>query len=98
MAGNDDSDYDRLLAEVEAATGRTQPTGRTQTPRAGAGGEPQPQKRRRGRRSDVALAAAAVAGGGVFVLFALLPFLGAISGAIGAFLGAYVAVFLLRRG
>ena len=39
----------------------------------------------------------AVAGAGVWVLFALLPFLRAGSGAAGAFLATFVAVLLLRR-
>jgi hypothetical protein len=38
-----------------------------------------------------------VAGVGVWVLFALLPFLRATSGGVGAFLAAFVAVLLLRR-
>ncbi len=33
----------------------------------------------------------------VFGLFSVLPFLGATSGAAGAFLGTFVAVLLLRR-
>jgi hypothetical protein len=41
--------------------------------------------------------AGAVAGAGVWVLFALLPFLRAGSGGVGAFLATFVAVLLLPR-
>jgi hypothetical protein len=50
-----------------------------------------------GGRGRSAVVAAAVAYGGVFVIFALLPFFGALSGAAGAALAAFVTVLLLRR-
>ena len=50
-----------------------------------------------GRRVRVAVLSGAVAGAAVWVLFALLPFLRAGSGATGAALATFVAVLLLRR-
>jgi len=86
------TDIDKLLAEVDAMTGGGSVAGRPATPpaRAEAGGG------LTGRVRTAALAGV-VAGGAVFVLFALLPFLGAGSGATGAFLATFVAVVLLRR-
>jgi hypothetical protein len=48
-------------------------------------------------RLRAAVLAGAVAGVGVWVMFALLPFLRAGSGGTGAFLAAFVAVLLLYR-
>jgi hypothetical protein len=48
-------------------------------------------------RLRAAVLAGVVAGAGVWVLFALLPFLRAGSGGSGAFLAAFVAVLLLYR-
>jgi hypothetical protein len=50
-----------------------------------------------GRRFRVAVAAGTVAGVAVWVLFALLPFLKATSGGIGAAIAAFFAVLVLRR-
>jgi hypothetical protein len=44
-----------------------------------------------------ATVSAAVAGVGVWLIFAVLPFLRAPSGAIGAFLATFVAVLVFRR-
>jgi hypothetical protein len=48
-------------------------------------------------RVRTAATAGVVGGGVVWVIFAVLPFLRAGSGAIGAFLATFVAVLLLRR-
>ena len=50
-----------------------------------------------GRRFRIAVLSGAVAGGAVWVLFAVLPFLRAGSGGAGAALATFVAVLLLRR-
>jgi hypothetical protein len=86
------TDVDKLLAEVDAMTGGTtarrpaaQPPARTEP----AGGFT--------ARVRTAATAGVVGGGVVWVMFAVLPFLRAGSGAIGAFLATFVAVLLLRR-
>ncbi|MEO7979421.1 MAG: hypothetical protein ABI807_00735 [Sporichthyaceae bacterium] len=87
------SDAERLLAEVEGMlTGTSASAGPVQ--RAGADERP---RRRVRARLRAALLAGAVAGTGVWVLFALLPFLRATSGGIGAFLAVTAATFVLRR-
>jgi hypothetical protein len=100
VAGSDErSEIDKLLADVEGtlsgrATGGTDPAvrqGRTPAPPA------ESWRTRLADRRRVALVAALAAGGGVWLLFAFLPFLGAISGGLGAFLGTFLAVLLLRR-
>ena len=101
MAGDQSSDYDRLLAEVEASMAdKPKPVRREQTapvpvPRADA----VPERRQGGlqRRIRTATVAAVTGAAGVFVIFAVLPFFRAPSGAIGAGLATFVAVFLLRR-
>ena len=50
-----------------------------------------------GRRFRAAALSGVVAGGVVWVLFAVLPFLRAGSGGAGAALATFVAVLLLRR-
>jgi hypothetical protein len=85
-------DIDKLLAEVERTLG-------------GAAGAPRPSRehapaRRAGgpvARVRTAAVSGVVAAVVVWVAFALLPFLGATSGAAGAFLAAFVAVLVLRR-
>jgi hypothetical protein len=88
------TDIEKLLAEVDGSL-----SGRPATPARHA--EPATPATRalgglrtRARGSVVAGAAAAVTVGGLFVL---LPFLGAISGAAGAFLGAFAVALVLRR-
>jgi hypothetical protein len=49
------------------------------------------------RRVRAAAVAGAVGGVGVWLLFAILPFLHAASGGFGAFLATFVAVLLFRR-
>ncbi|NHC44400.1 hypothetical protein [Motilibacter aurantiacus] len=103
MARRDDpDDIDALLAEVDRTLGDAPSGG---APRAGKGASPvpsgrSPEPRARGSLPDRARTAALSAAAGaavVFALFAFLPFLGAWSGAAGAFLATFVAVFLLRR-
>jgi hypothetical protein len=97
MADRDEgTDIDKLLAEVDgmvgggsapaARSGSRQPAARADE---GAGGFT--------ARVRTAAVAGAVGGGAVWVLFALLPFLRATSGGVGAFLATFVAVLLLRR-
>jgi hypothetical protein len=89
-------DIEKLLAEVDATLGET--PARPQA-RAGAG---KPPAERQGvglaARVSTATVAAAVAAAVVWVAFFFLPFLGATSGAAGAFLGTFIAVLILRRG
>jgi hypothetical protein len=88
------SDIDKLLAEADGVL-------------AGAGATPvragQPQ---RGTESEPgrlvqqlrsAAVSGAVAAAAVWFLFAVLPFLRATSGAVGAFLAAFMAVLVFRR-
>jgi hypothetical protein len=88
------TDIDKLLAEADQmlAGGGAAPV-RAVQPREGT--EPEP-----GRLVQQVRAAAisgAVAAGAVWVLFAVLPFLRAGSGAVGAFLAAFTAVLVFRR-
>lgn len=94
MADRDEgTDIDKLLAEVERSLGGKPPAtpagGEAARSEAGSGGL---VSRARGAAMGGAAAAAVV-----WVIFALLPFLRAPSGAIGAFIAAFVAVFVLRR-
>jgi hypothetical protein len=104
---NPRDDIDKLLAEVDRMTGERPATPSTPpVPRARRrrGSEPVPDDdslgsvvHDLGRRGRTAVVAAAVAYAGVFVIFAVLPFFGALSGAAGAALATFVAVLLLRR-
>jgi hypothetical protein len=92
------SDIDKLLAEVDGMLeGGTGSKGGTAARR----GSSEPARVDEGGGFPARVRAAAmtglVAGGAVWVLFALLPFLRATSGGIGAFLATFVAVLLLRR-
>ncbi len=85
------SETDRLLAEVDSMlaggpTRSVQPHGPTTEPE-----DPVVARLR------TAVLAGALAGGAVWVLFALLPFLRATSGGVGAFLAAFTATLLFRR-
>jgi hypothetical protein len=88
------SDIDKLLAEVESSlSGKpapATPARRDEAPVATSGGGLR-------ARTRTAVVVGAGSAGVVLLLFALLPFLGAISGAAGAFLGAFVAALLFRR-
>jgi uncharacterized membrane protein len=94
MADRDKSnDIDRLLAEVENTLGgrpANQPAARKATPA-------EPSSGGLTARMRTAAIAGAVASVVVWFLFAMLPFLGATSGAAGAFLGTFFAVLVLRR-
>jgi hypothetical protein len=104
---NPHDDIDKLLAEVDRMTGdRPAAASPPAVPksRRRRGSEPVPEDDSLGAvfhdlggRGRSAVVAAAVAYGGVFVIFALLPFFGALSGAAGAALAAFVTVLLLRR-
>lgn len=93
MATRDEpSETDRLLAEVDSMlTGKREPARSVQ---------PHGEVHRSGplvARLRTAALYGVGAGAGVWVLFALLPFLRAGSGAVGAFLATFVAVALFRR-
>jgi len=98
-------DIDKLLAEVDRMTGDAPRPGASPVPRArrrAAAAAPEGDSlaavgRDLAGRGRTAAVAAVVAGAGVFAVFAVLPFLGAFSGAAGAALGTFVAVLLLRR-
>jgi hypothetical protein len=85
------SEVDRLLAEVDGMLGDG--PRRSVQPH----GPAEPASRPLVGRVRSALVAGAAAGVGVWVLFALLPFLRAGSGGVGAFLATFVAVLLLPR-
>jgi hypothetical protein len=99
MAERDDthpdgpSDIEKLLAEVERtlAAGTAQPAARRER------GEPEPARGGLSARLRTASVSGAAAAAVVWVLFALLPFLRATSGAVGAFLATFVVVLLLPR-
>lgn len=86
------TDADKLLAEVDHML--SGPSGARPAKR-----EPEQDQRSGGLRARVRAAAVtgAVGAGFVWLLFAFLPFLGATSGAAGAFLAGFVAVLVLRR-
>jgi|SRR5262245_5676185 len=90
-----DSEYDRLLAEVDSALGG-KPDRAVVPASGGAPTRPTWRERLRQRSSNAAVAGG-LAAGGVFLLFALLPFLGAPSGAVGAFVGVFAYALLMRR-
>ncbi|MGH8893694.1 MAG: hypothetical protein ACRDWY_10400 [Actinomycetes bacterium] len=94
MAGRDDkrNEIDKLLAEVESTL-----SGGPVTP--AARDENGVERARRGIASRVQGAATAglTAAVAVWLLFAILPFLRATSGAVGAFLATFVVVLVLRR-
>lgn len=94
MADRDkETDIDKLLAEVESTLGGRSPGAPAHR------AERQPEGRGGGLVARVRTAAVsgAAAAAIVWVVFAVLPFLRAPSGAIGAFLAAFVAVLALRR-
>ena len=96
MAGADEpQDFESLMAEVERTLGgKANPT--PVVPRQGGTRKP-PEKVPLGSRMRTAGLTAAASAVIVWLLFAILPFLRAGSGAAGAFLATFVAVLLLRR-
>jgi ferric-dicitrate binding protein FerR (iron transport regulator) len=87
MARDEPQDIEALLAEVDrTVSGKSSPAPKKTDP-------PTPWL----RRTEIALAAAVCVAAAVWLAFAILPFLGAFSGAAGAFVGAFVAVLLFRR-
>jgi len=90
-----ESDIDKLLAEVNSAL-EGKPD-RSVVPTAGRGQEHPTLRARATNRLSSAAVAGLIAAGVVWLLFAVLPFLGAPSGAAGALLGVFAAVLLVRR-
>lgn len=88
------SGSERLLAEVEGMLGDDGPRPQRSLQPLGAAESPPGAILRQVR---VATLAGGVSGVGVWVLFAVLPFLRATSGGIGAFLAAFAATLLFRR-
>lgn len=100
MARGDSDDMEKLLREAEQTLGGragAEPARRSGSRRAARSTPPA----RKGGRGAVGIAATsgAAAAALVFVLFGLVPFLGALSGAAGAFVGVFLAVLIgrLRR-
>jgi hypothetical protein len=96
------TDIDKLLAEVDGMIdGGTGTTGKPASRASRASVAPAGADDDEGfgfvARVRSAAVTAVVGGGVVWVLFALLPFLRATSGGIGAFLATFVAVLVLRR-
>jgi hypothetical protein len=88
------TDIEKLLAEADATlAGAGATPDRAVQPRQGAESEPG----RLVQQLRVAVLSGAVAGGAVWFLFAVLPFLRATSGAVAAFLATFVAVLVFRR-
>jgi len=90
-----ESDIDKLLAEVNSAL-EGKPD-RSVVPTAGRGQEHPTLRARATNRLSSAAVAGLIAAGVVWLLFVFLPFLGAPSGAAGAFLGVFAAVLLVHR-
>ena len=90
-------DIDRLLGEVERSLGGAEPAGSRRTP-AKRRERTEPVEPRL-NAVEAATIAAVVAAAAVFAVFTLTPFLGAVSGAAGAFLGVFLTVLVgrLRR-
>jgi len=89
------SEIDRLLAEVDSALGG-KPDRAVVPASGGQPARPTWRERLRQRASNAAVAGA-MAAGAVWLLFALLPFFGAWSGAAGAFVGVFAYGLLMRR-
>jgi len=88
-----DMDIDKLLAEVEGVVG-----GKPASAPPPRGDRPaEPVAAGLTARARTAVASATVAAAVVWVVFALVPFLGATSGAAGAFLATLVTVLVAPR-
>jgi hypothetical protein len=87
------TDIDKLLAEVERTLGEKPATPQPRASRAPA------ERERAGLAARVSTAAlaGAVAAAVIWVAFFFLPFLGATSGAAGAFLATFVTLLVVRR-
>lgn len=96
MARGGSDDINDLLREVDQSLSGER--GRSRRPARRAGSYPATAPAERERRGAIAVATTSggVAAVLVFLLFAVTPFLGAISGAAGAFLGTFIAVLLSR--
>jgi hypothetical protein len=86
-------DYESLLADVE----RTLSGQSSRPPERRGRSAPERSPGRLARRTSTATAAASTAAIAVWLLFAILPFLRAGSGAAGAFLATFVAVLVFPR-
>ncbi|WP_121193175.1 hypothetical protein [Motilibacter peucedani] len=104
----EDDDIEALLAEVDrslSSQSRPAPTARPAVEPARSGGSSRvPGREQEGGwraaladRVRIAGTSAALAAAAVFALFAVTPFLGAVSGAAGAALATFVAVAVLAR-
>jgi hypothetical protein len=95
-----DDELERLLREVDSALGSPKPTPRQaegSAPASSAGAAV--ERGGRGRVRDafpVAVASGVASGVVVWFLFALLPFVSATSGGLGAFLAGFVVMFVNR--
>ena len=88
------TDIDKLLAEVDGMlTGGGSKPARSVQPH----GAPESRSGGFGGQLRVAAASGAVAAVVVWLVFAMLPFLRATSGAWGAFLATFFAVLIFRR-
>jgi len=94
MVRGDSDDISKLLREVEQSLGGKDSAGAD--PGSGARGLARRPQRTWRASLAVATASGVVAAVLVFVLFSALPFLGAVSGAAGAFVAAYVTVLIGR--
>jgi hypothetical protein len=98
------SEIDKLLAEVEATLNeKPQParSGGAKQPAQRGGGSNEPAERAGtgfAGRLGTAVIGGAAAAALVWVAFFFLPFLGATSGAAGAFLATFITLLLVRRG
>ncbi len=92
------SEIDKLLAEVDRAVSGSPPArSRSSEPAAPSKSPVSSLRDSLATRTRVAATLGAVAAAVVFALFWVLPFLGAVSGAGGAFLATFVSVFVLWR-
>lgn len=87
------TNIDKLLAEVESTLGGKGTS--AQVPRGE--GHAESWRGRFVRRVRAAVVSGTIAAGLVGLAFAVLPFLGALSGAVGAFLAAFGAALVLQR-
>jgi hypothetical protein len=96
--GDKGTDIDKLLAQVDGmlSDGGTPPK-RAVAPRDSGPSAPDGVLGGLVAQVRTATVSGVVAGVGVWCAFAVLPFLRAPSGAVGAFLGTFAAVLIFRR-